>query len=304
MSQKFNAAAVKRFVYFVSERFAIWDRRLCGAPKPWTQDPILQQYRFCNVYREHDKVTQWIAEHIRAPFEDHPHLWFMLCIARQINWPDTLSELIADKRGAWPYKTWNAERARQIMLARRARGDKLYTGAYMLNAQFGKDDYDKARDKAFFTTHLTLQPHWEQRTRRARELSGTLHDAAQALQTVRGWGSFMSAQVVADLKFTRYLANAPDWEDWALLGPGSERGLGRIFGMLPEKRHVKKLPPEQAIAVLQDLRAAVWPVLERRLPRRLCLQNLQNCLCEFDKYERVRLGEGRPRALYAGLPDA
>ena len=27
-------------------------------------------------------------------------------------------------------------------------------------------------------------------------------------------------------------------------------------------------------------------------------QDLQNCLCEFDKYERVRLGEGRPRAKF------
>jgi hypothetical protein len=30
----------------------------------------------------------------------------------------------------------------------------------------------------------------------------------------------------------------------------------------------------------------------------ICSQNLQNCLCEFDKYERVRLGEGRPKQLY------
>ena len=30
-------------------------------------------------------------------------------------------------------------------------------------------------------------------------------------------------------------------------------------------------------------------------------QDLQNCLCEFDKYERVRLNEGRPRSNYPGL---
>ena len=30
-------------------------------------------------------------------------------------------------------------------------------------------------------------------------------------------------------------------------------------------------------------------------------QALQNCLCEFDKYERVRLGEGRPRNNYPGI---
>ena len=30
-------------------------------------------------------------------------------------------------------------------------------------------------------------------------------------------------------------------------------------------------------------------------------QDVENCLCEFDKYERTRLGEGRPRSLYAGM---
>ena len=30
----------------------------------------------------------------------------------------------------------------------------------------------------------------------------------------------------------------------------------------------------------------------------LTAHDVQFCLCEFDKYERVRLGEGRPRALY------
>lgn len=29
-------------------------------------------------------------------------------------------------------------------------------------------------------------------------------------------------------------------------------------------------------------------------------QDLQNCLCEFDKYERVRMGQGRPRSRYPG----
>jgi hypothetical protein len=27
-------------------------------------------------------------------------------------------------------------------------------------------------------------------------------------------------------------------------------------------------------------------------------QDLQNCLCEFDKYERARLGEGTPKQIY------
>ncbi len=31
---------------------------------------------------------------------------------------------------------------------------------------------------------------------------------------------------------------------------------------------------------------------------RLELRDIEHSLCEFDKYERVRLGEGRPRSMY------
>ena len=28
------------------------------------------------------------------------------------------------------------------------------------------------------------------------------------------------------------------------------------------------------------------------------MRDIEHCLCEFDKYERVRLGQGKPRAKY------
>jgi hypothetical protein len=87
--------------YWVREREDIRRRKDRGdAQDIWTSDSILQTYRFCNVRREDDRGTVWIRENIREPFAGHPLLWLMLCIGRQINWPDTLAELIGF--GAWP----------------------------------------------------------------------------------------------------------------------------------------------------------------------------------------------------------
>jgi hypothetical protein len=36
----------------VRERHAIYLRRALGAPGPCTEDPILAEYSFCNIYRE------------------------------------------------------------------------------------------------------------------------------------------------------------------------------------------------------------------------------------------------------------
>jgi hypothetical protein len=104
-----------------------------GAPAPWTEDSILATYRFCNVRREDDLVTLWISENIRQSYAGHPLLWLMLCIARQINWPDTLDDLIGSS--AWPSNC--AFHPREITKAlnyRKARGEKIYTGAYMISA--------------------------------------------------------------------------------------------------------------------------------------------------------------------------
>ena len=91
---------------FIRERHQIYRRREVGKSKPWTTDPILAEWRFCNVYRELDTVTKWIAANWREPHKDDPDLWFAMAIARFVNWPDTLAEL------GYPVP-WNPRRFRR-----------------------------------------------------------------------------------------------------------------------------------------------------------------------------------------------
>ena len=50
---------VKAFFDFCREREAIRLRREQGQPREnWTQDPVFQQGRFLNVFREDDRVTK------------------------------------------------------------------------------------------------------------------------------------------------------------------------------------------------------------------------------------------------------
>ena len=37
--------------YFASERHRVFERRVAGEPDPWTDDPILREFKFCNVFR-------------------------------------------------------------------------------------------------------------------------------------------------------------------------------------------------------------------------------------------------------------
>src|SRR5690606_30251911 len=42
---------------WMNERHRIWVRRNAGHKWPWTEDPILREYKFTNVFREYDAVT-------------------------------------------------------------------------------------------------------------------------------------------------------------------------------------------------------------------------------------------------------
>lgn len=49
---------------FAAERLAIFLRRANGEPGPWTGDPILQQYKFCNTFRAADRVSQYLIRDV------------------------------------------------------------------------------------------------------------------------------------------------------------------------------------------------------------------------------------------------
>ena len=275
-SSRFNA-----FFAFVLERHNIYLRRTAGKPKPWTADPLLQQYRFCNVYRELDKVTIWLREHWREPHAQDPDLWFAMVVARLINRPAALLE------GGFPLP-WKPSQWVRMLDARRARGEQVFSAAYMIRGV-----ESNGRSKVQYLAEDVLTPMWVHR--KAFPARGTLAAAHVWLMKFYGMGSFLAAQVVADVKYTPLLACATDWHTWAAPGPGSQRGLNRLLGRTTTA-------PWNAEEWLRYLRL-IQSELNTRLPAKwepFHAQDVQNCLCEFDKYTRAKNGEGRPKQRYVG----
>lgn len=286
-------------VRFMKERHSIYISRIVGAARPWTEDQILQRYRFCNVYRELDTVTQWIDQHVRKPFNQHLYLWFMLTICRQINHVPTLEELLGSPRasGAWPWDAdkWNWKWLRKVLRDRAERGAQVYTAAYLLNAHGAS--VNEPNDKPHFTARHVLKSVWDARHIVEPALYGTLEAAWSALLPYHGWGPFTAYEVVTDLRHTRYLDHAPDIMTWANAGPGARRGLNRLYGR--ETR-----APAPAGQLLAEMRLLL-PLIQERWPKgplwpALELREIEHSLCEFDKYERTRLDEGKPRRKFNG----
>lgn len=270
-----DPAVLDTLKYWISERESIRNKKEANHPKPWTTDPIFQQYKFCNVHREDDFVTRWFHANWRAErYWHHPNFVPAIILGRTINWPVTLSSI------GFP-EEWDTRAMKEIMDAMMERKEKVYTGAYMITAGppgVKKNDWVLGNALSYYKNppkiyRNSMRLTWE----------GIIDSGYPCV------GPFIAGQVIADLKFTYHLQDAGDWWDWAPLGPGSARGLNRLFG--------RKVG--QALTQMQGLRDMLE--VKKALEIELSLQDVQNCLCELDKYMRVKLGQGKPRSSYPGL---
>ena len=264
------------FFNFINERHAIYINKEAGAEFPWTEDNILKTYSFCNVFRELDTVTKWIRENWCTPYMEHPNVPFAMAMARQINWPATLQEI------GFP-ETWEPERIKEIMQARKDAKKKVYTGAYMLTGTLGGSKVEQTVDKIL--TPLYNNP--------PKLYMNSLELSWKEYLPYAGFSGFMAYEVVTDLRHTKYLKNADDIMTWANDGPGAVRGLNRIHD-----RDIKNsLTKKESNREMYNLLMISDRYLELHVPV-LEMRDIEHCLCEFDKYERVRLGQGKPRSHY------
>lgn len=265
--------------YWITERERMRRKHDAGAPQPWTRDPLMAGARWCNVRRSDDRVSRWLLK--RWYVGDRAKLANAMgaaTLARYINWPDTLTELLGI---AWA--DWDAIKAR--LQAREVRREKVFTGAYKVPCG-GRYE---TRTKVEFVVDLVTEVH-ESRFFAINPRS--MRETWAALCEVAGVGPFMAGQIVADLR--QVVPGA--WADrtwWAPMGPGSEKGmlwlLGRDAGSLSQAEFERRLP-------------AVCEHVRRELPevwrdRKLEAHDIQNCLCELSKLVRLR-GGGKAKNSY------
>jgi hypothetical protein len=282
----FDNDAFSRLVYWIMERDSIRRKKESGMAQPWTGDLILQRYRFCNVRREDDAVTRWVAANWRQPYGKDKDLWLAMVIARLFNLPSTLSfihnAMFARKKVAWAADIMK----QQLLHLRQGSKGPIFNGAYIVSTN------GRAMDKVEYLLQCVLLPMYAD----AERLRPTKHDTLASfharLMEYDGMGSFMAAQVVADLKNTtgQVLANATDWQTWAASGPGSRRGMHRLFA----RDYTQSYREKVWYADMQ----ALLPLVNKATGMDLHAQDVQNCLCEFDKFSRVLFGEGTPKQMY------
>jgi hypothetical protein len=230
----------------------------------YSDDPHMGTVRYCNVRREDDKVTTWLRMYWRRKY----HEVHSILLARLINRIPTLNAVLTVMEDGG-----GVEDIRKLLKDMRER-HPIFGSAYTVSTN------GWSMDKIDYILDRVVVPAFHQRF----EWS-TLAKACEDLCRLNGVSTFMAGQIIADLKNTAFhpLQDAPDWQGWATPGPGSLRGLRAYFGLSTP------LPPRQFTGALAEVWEQTRPLLPDEL-QHLHMQDLQNCMCEFSKYVKVKEG--------------
>jgi len=263
---------------FACERQAIFFRRLRGDQSPWTDDPILQEYKFTNPYRASDRVSQYlIGKVIYAGDQLADELFFRTILFKLFNRIETWERLTA-ALGTISFKDYRFEVYDSILSAALAAGNRIYSAAYIMPSGRSTTEVRKHQH------HLRLL---EQMMRDG--LPTKIADARsmqQAFLLLRSYpsiGDFLAYQFVTDLNYST-LTDFSERE-FTVPGPGARDGLRKCFhsfGGLNEAELIRLVCDRQS-----EEFARLGLSFEGLWGRPLQYIDCQNLFCEVDKYSRV-----------------
>lgn len=293
---RFIPERIEEWAYYICERENVHRLKVAGHPPPWTHDQVIAGNRFCNNRRMDDKVSIWLRENwfLGNGYAEPRTALIAGLLARMINKPETLSYLTSNKK----YSKWDYPLFHKRMYEVKATGKAVFTSAYIINGASGGPKIDQVLG-AIQDCVTRCNPQADKFI-----VPHSMQESAKRLESLRGVGSFISGQVVADLRWVLGDIEKGWWVDrmtWAPPGPGSSRGMKYLTGLGSPadmagrgKDMVERdfLPALRELILLAQRHPKVGKVFAER---KLEAHDIQNTLCELGKFIRVKYGEGRAK---------
>lgn len=298
-----NEENFKHLYNFIVRRYLIHKRKdVQGKPAPWTKDPILQEFKFTNVRREHDRETRWVLNNIvHNPALSYENKLMNIILYRMFNKSVTIEAFGVPL--AYPIDEGKTRAALKQKLKDEPKYT-FFTNAFLTcglkvalgNQKHTNDEFMPMR-VIKFANHL-----WEDGLIEKIKKCKTQKDVFDAIKSYNGLGTFLAYQIFVD--FT-YIPEFPFSEnEFTVSGPGCDRGLKEVF------QDFDGLNMEEALFWLRDnideeFEARGWKWDKDKLfsdlePHDRCMNvmSLENCHCEISKYIRATNGTGRPKNKY------
>lgn len=277
------------FVHYLNERELIRQKRCRNEPGPWTDDTILQNYKFTNILRKYDRTTRWLVKNWYNPNRNAPKNTLALncAIARYFGSIEFLSAVGFQHE-------WDPQYLINMATTRLSRGEKVFTGAYIITNAGSTNPKQNVVVSQFLTP---LRYRLDELVTKAE--TNRWQIVCEFLQGQPGIGPFMAKEIALDMMLTPVLENAADKLSWSPAGPGAIRGLNRLHDRPLQQGLSQQVAQTEMQTLLGKLsQERVFKDYMPRIGLEYGVTDVQFSLCELDKYLRVKNGEGRPRSRY------
>ncbi len=271
------------FWSFAAERQAIFWRRMSQANPPWTNDPILGTFKFTNVYRASDRVSQYLIQNvIYAGNQNVDEVAFRVLLFKLFNKIQTW-ELLEHALGPIKTTTFSAETCDRALTDALASGRPIYSAAYIMPS--GSRTF---RTERKHTAHLqVLQYMMNDGLPRKIAACRTLQGLFTLLRSYPLLGDFLAYQYAVDLNYSDVI-NFEESE-FVVPGPGARSGIAKCFS---ERTKHSDGDIIRMVTMHQEEEFRSRGIHFQWLgKRKLQLIDVQNLFCEIDKYARVRFPE-------------
>lgn len=269
-----DAALWNELTYFVAERMRVWERKVAGDEPPFTDDPILASYRFCNIFRELDRQTIEFHATLNPLRENFP-LWLLnMFYFRLVARTETVQEV-----GLLSFDdVENGRFYERLIQTKRPRFGTPYV--FPVSTILKSDTPTR---EAFIAHYLPLKMNAI-----AREIESwsriSVYEGVKRVLPVFGVNlTFLWTEVLIDVAY-----QFPERIDLFALfpvGPGSLPTLRRIDA---------QTDPAVLVTRLAQVPMAHGLTYEQ-MPLRLSAENWEGIGCEFRKYTNLKQGKGRKR---------
>lgn len=265
--------------YFAYERQNIFIKKKNGEKPPWTNDKILQEYKFCNSYRVNDRVSQYLLKNVIYNGQDYSKedMLFRILLFKLFNKESTWELLIKNLKDI-KLKDFDFLKCSEILNDAISKKESIYNDAYISCATkaFG---YERKHEN-----HLALLNKIFNVDKSYKKIleAKNMQEAFNILKTYPLIGNFMAYQLVTDINYSDIV----NWQEseFTMAGPGAIRGIKKCFidkGNLSNEDIIRYMYENQNYE-FKRLNLDFKKIKDRPLQ----LIDCQNIFCELDKYCR------------------
>lgn len=277
------------YLYWMCERMDIFWKKFYGQKSPWTDDPILQNFKFCNVYRCLDRVSQYLLNKViyNGKHYEPEDMFFRILLFKLFNRNETW-DLLEKEFGDITYETGFENIARFLDDAIE-RGEIIFGNAYIIGCFFYKfPEYKYISGLNKHRAHFRIFEDEIFQNGHIYDFldAKSLEELYWVFRNMKIYGDFTAQQYTIDMNYSELFDF--DENSFVVTGPGSLRGIDRTFNTCKKYDYVGtiKWVQENLEELLENFKKETGMEFKPLPGRMPTLIDLQNVFCEVDKYLR------------------